>query len=152
MQKFKFKLESVLKMKTLLEEQCRNELGKIIVEKKKTEDEIARNNQHIDAMYAENESYLKNGQSAAHASLFPQLSAGYRARIEDLKRNVLEIEERIEAKKVELNEKRAELKLMTNLKEKELSVWKKAYNKHVDQAVEEMVMMWDESKLLEEEL
>jgi len=152
MQKFKFKLESVLKMKTLLEEQCRNELGQIIVEKKKIEDEIARNHRHIDASYAERESHLKQGQSAAHASFFPQLAEGYRARIEDLKKSVLEVEERINAKKTELNEKRAELKLMTNLKEKELTQWKKAYNKHVDETVDEMVMMWDESKLQEEEL
>lgn len=152
MQKFKFKLESVLKMKTLLEEQCRNELGKIIVEKKKIEDEIERNHRHIDASYAERESHLKQGQSAAHASFYPELAEGYRARIEDLKKSAQEVENRIAAKKAELNEKRAELKLMSNLKEKELTQWKKAYNKHVDQTVEEMVMMWDESKLQEEEL
>lgn len=152
MQKFKFKLESVLKMKTLLEEQCRNELGKIVVEKKKIEDEIERNHRHIDASYVERESHLKQGQSAAHASFYPELADGYRARIEDLKKSAQEIDGRILAKKIELNEKRAELKLMSNLKEKELSQWKKSYNKHVDQTVEEMVMMWDESKLQEEEL
>jgi len=152
MQKFKFKLESVLKMKTLLEEQCRNELGKIIVEKTNLEAEIERQNKNIDAMYFENESHLKKGMSASQVSVFPQLASGHRAKIEELKKMIAQVEERIEAKKQELSEKRAELKLMSNLKEKEFNLWKKAYNKHVDQTVEEMVMMWEETKLHEDEL
>ena len=152
MQKFKFKLESVLKMKTLLEEQCRNELGKIFVEKKKIEDEIALMNRNIEAMYSENESHLQSGMKASHASMFPQLSSAYHAKIDELKKKMKVVDERIENKKIELNEKRAELKLMSNIKEKELNVWKKAYNKHVDESVDEMVMMWEEGQSQEDKI
>lgn len=152
MQKFKFKLESVLKMKTLLEEQCRNELGKIFVEKKNIEDEIALMRKNIEAMYFENESHLKTGMKASHASMFPQLSSAYQAKIQELQRMMSQVDKRIEEKKTELNEKRAELKLMSNIKEKEFNTWKKAYNKHVDESVEEMIMMWDDGLAQEEKL
>lgn len=150
MQKFKFKLESVLKMKTLLEEQCRNELGQIFVEKKNIEDEMALMNKNISAVYSENEIHLQSGMKASHASLFPQLSSAYQAKIEELKKKMALVDERIENKRVELNEKKAELKLMSNIKEKEFSIWKKTYNKHVDESVEEMLMMWDEGQAQEE--
>jgi flagellar biosynthesis chaperone FliJ len=56
------------------------------------------------------------------------------------------VDGRIEAKRSELQTKRAELKAVENLKDKDLLVWRKAYNKETDQKVEEMVQLWGENR------
>ena len=55
------------------------------------------------------------------------------------------LDAKIADKKVELTQKRADLKLMENLKEKDLLAWKKAFNKEENMKVEEMVQLWGEN-------
>lgn len=146
MKRFQFRLHAVLKMRTMLEEKCRSELGMLMVERQNLVEQIETLRHDIDGTYREQESIMSTGMKAGHAAFFPMAVAGKEARIKEVEKEMTELDQRIEDKKKELMQLRADLKLMENLHEKELSAWKKAYNKDTDLKVEEMVQLWDESR------
>lgn len=146
MQRYRFRLEAVLKVRRMHEETCRNELGMLMVERQHLLDRIAAMRHEVAAAYTTQEKGLAGGMRAGHAAFFPQLVEGKNAHIKQVLGQIEGVEVRIEAKRTELQTKRAELKAVENLKEKDLLVWRKAYNKETDQKVEEMVQLWGENR------
>ena len=153
MQRYKFRLEAVLKVRRMVEESCRNELGLLMVEKQRFLDEVAVQEADIVATYVAQEQAMREGMKASHVSYFPRVVEGKEARIKQIKNSITDTERRIEMKLDELRVKKAELKAVEKLREKDFEIWKKAYNKDVDMKVEEMVQLWGENlKSQKEEL
>jgi flagellar protein FliJ len=146
MKKYQFRLEAVLKVRKMEEELSRNKLGLLMVEKQKIQDEISEIEKRIDSSYLEQETHLIKGMNAAQAAFFPMLVDGSHSKIKELTKKLEQQDSLIEAQKKVLSQKRADLKLMENLNEKEFVRWKKEYNKLVDKNVEEMVQLWDENR------
>lgn len=142
MKKYQFKLEAVLKLRKLKEENCRTELGILIRELEAINERITHENGEVTKYYQIQETSLKNGAPAGRLQTIPLLVAGKEQSIKQLEQNRRRQEEYIEEKKQELAILRGELKVMENLKEKDLTEWKKAYNKEVDQKVEEQTQIW----------
>jgi flagellar FliJ protein len=142
MKKYNFKLDAVLKLRKLKEENCRTELGllnralEIIVQK------IASDKEEIGKYYQIQELALKNGAAAGKLQTFPSLVEAKEKNIQIFERKKKNHEDMIVEKKEELAILRGELKVMDNLKEKDFAEWKKAYNKEVDQKVEEQTQIW----------
>ena len=142
MRRYAFKLDPVLKLRKLKEENCRNELGQLLTYMNKLDDQLRHDSEEINKYYQIQEGGLRQGMKAGQLQAFPMLVAGKERNIELLKRDKMKQEKLIEAKKQELAVVRGELKVIENLKEKDYDAWRKATNKEIDQKVEEQTQMW----------
>ena len=151
MKRYQFRLEAVRKVRAKKEELCRSELGMLMVEKQNLVEQIETLRHDIEGAYQEQEKHMAGGMKASHAAFFPMAVSGKEAKIREIQNDMSALDARIEAKKQELNQSRADLKLIENLKEKDFLDWKKAYNKETDLKVEEMVQLWGENLKTREE-
>ncbi len=142
MKKYQFKLDAVLKLRKLREENCRTELGFLIRAHEQIEAKIIQENEEIRKYFQIQEISLKEGASAGKLQAFPGLIAAKDKSIQNLELSKKKHETYIAEKKQELAELRGELKVMENLKEKDFGIWKKAYNKEIDEKVEEQTQIW----------
>lgn len=142
MKKYQFKLDAVLKLRKLKEENCRTELGLLNRGLERIIDQISHENAEITKYYQIQELSLKTGSLAGKLQTFPGMIAAKEKTLKLLERDKKRQEEMIEEKKYELAILRGELKVMDNLKEKDFTEWKKAYNKEIDQKVEEQTQIW----------
>lgn len=145
MKRYKFRLEAVLKVRKMVEESCRNELGMLMVEKQNYLNEVATLESDIQKTYTANEKAMSEGMKASHVSFFPLVIEGKTAHIKKIEGMIGNVDSRIQSKLEELRIKKADLKAVEKLREKDFEVWKKAYNKEVDMKVEEMVQLWGEN-------
>jgi flagellar export protein FliJ len=96
----------------------------------------------IEKYYQIQEVSLKNGAPAGKLQAFPGIIAAKERTIKLFEQQKKRQEDMIVEKKEDLAVLRGELKVMENLKEKDFGEWKKAYNKEIDQKVEEQTQIW----------
>ncbi len=142
MKKYQFKLDAVLKLRKLKEENCRTELGLLNRQLEAIVGQIAKEKEEIGKYYQIQELALKTGATAGKLQAFPALVEAKEKSVQLFERQKKNHEDMIVEKKEELAILRGELKVMENLKEKDFTEWKKAYNKEVDQKVEEQTQIW----------
>lgn len=150
MRRYQFRLEPVLKLRRLKEENCRSELGVLISEMNKIDDQLAHDRREIQSYFTLQEAALKGGVKAIQAQAFPMLVDAKEKNIKLLLRDKQQQQRLIEEKTQELARLRGELKVIENLKEKDFEVWKKAYNKEMDQKIEEQTQNWLQHNLRDE--
>lgn len=139
---YQFRLEPVLKLRKLKEETCRIELGQLIIELARIEDQIQHDKNEISTYYAIQEGALKTGMKAGQLQAFPMLVVAKDRNIELLEADKIKQKAKIEEKKQELAHLRGDLKVMEKLKEKGFDEHRKAVNKEIDQKVEEQTQNW----------
>ena len=122
------------------------ELGQLITELSRIENQLAHDRREIDNYYKIQESAMKNGIRGDQVQAFPMLVAAKERNIELLLRDKKKQEELIDAKKQELATLKGELKVIENLKEKDYNEYRKALNKEIDQKVEEQTQNWLQHK------
>ena len=142
MKKYTFRLEPVLKVRKLKEENCRMELGQLLMHLNRIDDQLAHDQKEINKYYEIQEGALKNGMRGGQLQAFPMLVAGKERNIELLKRDRIKQEQLIADKKQELATVRGELKVVENLKEKDYTEYRRLLNKEIDQKVEEQTQNW----------
>jgi flagellar protein FliJ len=142
MKRYIFRLEPVLKVRRLKEENCRMELGQLLSQLSKIEDQLAHDRREIENYYKIQEASLITGIRGNQIQAFPMLVAAKERNIELLLRDKKNLEQLIEDKKRELTTLRGELKVIENLKEKDYNEFRKALNKENDQKVEEQTQNW----------
>lgn len=142
MRKFEFRLEAVLKVRKLKEENCRMELGQLLVELNKIEDQINYDKKEIDNYYSLQENALKTGMAGNQLQTYSMLIDSKYINLKLLEEEKVRQERIIEEKKQELAVLKGELKVMENLREKSYDEYRKALNKEIDQKVEEQTQNW----------
>lgn len=142
MKRYAFRLEAVLKLRKLKEENCRMELGRLIADLQLFEEQLTHERNQIQNYYGIQENSLKTGIRGNQIQAFPMLVAAKEKNIQLLLRDKEQQQHLIEEKTRELAVLRGELKVIENLKEKDFSEWKKAYNKDMDQKIEEQTQNW----------
>lgn len=142
MKKYTFRLEPVLKVRKLKEENCRMELGQLIMHLNKIQDQLTHDRNELDNYYKIQEGALKNGMSGSQLQAFPMLVAAKEENIKRLLGMKKKQEDLIEEKKRELATLKGDLKVMENMKEKDYDEYRKALNKEIDQKVEEQTQNW----------
>jgi flagellar protein FliJ len=142
MKQYQFRLEPVLKLRKLKEENCRMELGQLISHLNRIEDQLKHDHQEIATYFQIQEGALRQGMTASQIQTFPMLVAGKDTNIKLLLAEKARQEKMIEDKKQELAILRGELKVIEKLKEKGLEDHRKAVNKELDQKVEEQTQNW----------
>ncbi len=118
------------------------ELGQLLSQLNQIEDQLKHDRNEIENYYKIQEGSLKTGVRAGQLQAFPMLIAGKDRNIELLLRDKTKQEALVAEKKQELAQLRGDLKVMENLKEKNYDEYRKAYNKEVDQKVEEQTQNW----------
>lgn len=118
------------------------ELGQLLSQLNQIEDQLKHDRNEIENYYKIQEGSLKTGVRAGQLQAFPMLIAGKDRNIELLLRDKTKQEALVAEKKQELAQLRGDLKVMENLKEKNYDEYRKAYNKEVDQKVEEQTQIW----------
>jgi cytidyltransferase-like protein len=131
-----------LTIRKLKEENCRMELGQLILYLNKIEDQINHEKSEINKYFEIQEGALKNGALGGQINAFPMLVKAKDQNIILLERDKKKQEELIADKKMELAQLRGDLKVMENLKEKDYQDYRKALNKEIDQKVEEQTQNW----------
>ncbi len=142
MKKYQFRLEPVLKLRKLKEENCRMELGQLIIHLSKIENQLTHDRTEIDNYFNIQEIALKTGVRGGQLQAFPMLVEAKEKNIQLLLRDKKHQETLIEEKKKELAQLRGDLKVMDTMKENDFTDWRKAYNKEVDKNIEEQTQIW----------
>lgn len=142
MKKYTFRLEPVLKLRKLKEENCRTELGKLIVELNRIEDQILHDKNEISSYYSIQENKLQSGIPGNQLKAYSSLVVAKEKNIELLIREKLKQEGLIKTKKEELALLRGDLKVMEQLKEKDFEKFKVDYNKKINEKIEEQTQNW----------
>lgn len=146
MKKYTFRLEPVLKLRKVNEENCRMELGQLLMELNKIEDQLKHESDEIGNFYSIQEGALKNGMTGAQLQAFPMLLSAKSKNVELLEEEKKRQLQKIEVKKQELAKLRGDLKVVESMKEKDFDQYKKALNKEIDQKVEEQTQNWLQHK------
>ncbi len=146
MKKYTFRLEPVLKLRKLKEENCRMELGELLKELNRILDQITHDKEAIGQYAHLHEGSLKTGIKAGHLHIFPSMIEAKERNIELLEADKKKQEQRVEEKKQELAILRGDLKVIENMKEKNYDEYRKALNKEINQKVEEQTQNWLQTK------
>ena len=140
--KFKFKLEAVLKVRKLKEDQCKMEIGRLQVRMNELKEYKRENNESIDQAYTQQESSLGGGLSGRELQFHPYFVAGKKANISIIDKEMTMLQEQLDYRFKELNHLRGEVKLVEEMKEKEKVKHKKERTKKEFEQIEEQVQNW----------
>lgn len=140
MKKFKFSLESILKIKEFDEKRCKLELGNLIKKKEEIYTTINKLENELDRAFLFRSSPNETISGKFLLSL-PNVISGKRLLLEKEKEKINRVEEEIESKKKELVKSMGDKQTYVNLKEKELIKYKKYREKKISEEIEENYMM-----------
>lgn len=140
--KFKFKLEAVLKVRKIKEDQCKMEIGRLQVRMKELEGFKVENNTSIDTAYADQELSLEAGLSGRELQFHPFFVTGKKANLDVIEKEMAMLKEQLDYRYNELNHLRGEVKLVEEMKSKEQIKHKKERTKKEYEQIEEQVLNW----------
>jgi flagellar FliJ protein len=141
MQKFKFKLDGLLKVREFKEKQLKIELGEILKEINLVEEKIADANRAISETYDAQEACMKDPSNGQMLQFFPLFIQGKKEDIKNKDNLLWSLRKKYDKKVAELATARGEVKVMENFKDKKKDEWSKEKNKKEQEAIEEILMM-----------
>ena len=141
MQKFKFKLDGLLKVREFKEKKIKIELGEILKEISAVEQKIAEANTAINDTYDAQETFMKDPSAGQMIQFFPIFIQGKKEDIKNKENLLWSLKKKYDKKIAELAEARGEVKIMENFKEKKKGEWTKEKNKKEQEAIDEILMM-----------
>ena len=140
-QKFKFKLDGLLKVREFKEKKIKIELGEILKEISTVEEQIAAANKAIDETYVAQEELMKDPAAGQMIQFFPYFIQGKKEDIKNKENLLWSLKKKYDKKIAELAEARGEVKVLENFKDKKQVEWKKDKEKKEQEAIEEILMM-----------
>ena len=141
MQKFKFKLEALLKVREFKEKKVKIELGEILKEIAAVENKISLANKAIDETYEAQEVFMKDPSAGKMIQFFPYFIQGKKEDIKNKENLLWALKKKYDAKITELATARGEVKVMEKFKEKQKSDWTKVKNRKELETIEELLML-----------
>lgn len=137
--KFKFKLDALLKLREFKEKQLKVELGNIVKEVQESKEKIADYHDHIEEAYRGQESMLDDSSTKGEMiKFFPYFIEGKNTAIKIEEDKLVQLELRYQEKVKEMTIARGETKVIDKLKEKKVAEYKKEKNKKDFEDIEEM--------------
>lgn len=144
MKGYKFKLEAVLKIRKLKEEQCKMEIGRMQVQITRLKNEIGSHQSGIEEAYASQEKLMEDGVNGQEARFYPYFVSGKRAHISVLQSEIDDLQNDVNQKFDELKTLRANVKVIDEMKEKDKVKYKKKLEKKQFEDIEEQVQNWNQ--------
>lgn len=139
MKKFKFRYESVLKMRLDQEDRIKNELAKAISKRQKLIDALYDVEQASERYDIHIQEVMKSGKGTSEMQGFTDGKRYYRAHIQNLKHQITNIDHEIASIQARLVEAVKERKVMDKLKEKAFREFVEAINEADEKLIEEVV-------------
>ena len=146
MKKHKFKLEALLKMRQLKEEESKMRIGKLQLKKRELESQMAQENSGISQAYESQEASVNQGATGLDLRFYPYFMQGKRASVAKIKSEIEQIDQMLGALYWELSELRAKTKVLEEMKGKDKKAHKKLTNKKMSANIEEQVQNWTQYK------
>lgn len=141
MQKFKFKLDALLKVREFKEKKVKIELGELLKEIGTVEEKIELANIAIDETYEAQETFMKDPSAGQMLQFFPNFIKGKKEDIKNKENLLWNLKKKYDAKIVELAEARGQVKVMENFKDKKKGEWTKEKNKKEQEGIDELLMI-----------
>jgi flagellar export protein FliJ len=142
MKGYKFNLETLLRIRKIKEDLCKQEIGRLQIQKKEYEETLKKFSHELDEMYDAQEQTLEEGASGQQSRFFPFFFEGKRAHVDVINKELTQLEEHIAIKFKELSQHRANVKVLEKMKEKDKYQYKRKLEKKQAQEVEENVQNW----------
>ncbi len=138
--KYKFKLESVLKLRRFTEDKVKNQLGDLEKERQKIVTLIRETSEGIDVYYRDQEHLAEHGKMK-DLSHYPNIIWANMKKRDKLKATLLELEDKVRKKQVDLAKARGEVKIFEKLREEDLKEFRIKIEKKEDLDREENFQM-----------
>ena len=141
MQKFKFKLDGLLKVREFKEKKIKIELGQILKEISEVEEKILLASKAIDETYEAQDVFMRDPSAGKMLQFFPYFIQGKKEDIKNKENLLWALRKKYDVKITELAMARGQVKVMENFKDKKKGEWTKERNKKEQEAIEEILMM-----------
>lgn len=141
MKNFKFKLEGLLKLRKFDEQKVKQEIGQIVSEIQRVKDRITQLEKDIDDAYKARDIELRGKVNGQFLHFFPMFLKGKEEDISNNESLLYALQRKYDAKVLELNEARGRVKVVENLKEKEMTKAKKEWNKKEEEKIQDILIM-----------
>ncbi len=142
MSKYKFKLDALLKLRHLKEEQCKLEIGRLQIQITNFKKLIAKHEDEIGQAYQSQEQELNQGLSGVEARFYPFFVSGKRAHIDKIQNELNELQKEIDKKYEALKKLRGDVKVIEQMKDKDHKKYKKELEKKAFAEMEEQTQNW----------
>jgi flagellar FliJ protein len=139
MKKFKFKLESVLKLKNF-KEKIKTELGIIVAKINECKIVMQKIKDDVNLAYQDQEAMLKIGASGQEVQFFAHFVKGKKEHMIFQQSILKELNENYNSKISELKVIKGEVKIVENLKEKKKTEYKKDEEKKYQASIDELTL------------
>ncbi len=141
MEKFKFKLDGLLKLREFKENRLKQELGAILQEIQRIDNEIIDIQNSIVEAYESQQELLKEASMGSMIQFYPYFIKG-RKEDELAKKQLLKsLNHKYQLKLLELKTARGEVKLIENMKEDKLKIYKKNKQKKHQDDIDDILNM-----------
>jgi flagellar FliJ protein len=140
MKKFKFKLDSVLKLKNFKEEKIKTELGVIVANIHKCKAVMEKIKDDVNMAYKDQEAMLKKGASGQEVQFFAHFVKGKKEHMIFQQNTLKELNESYNLKINELKIIKGEVKIVENLKEKKKNEFYKEEEKKFQASIDELTL------------
>ncbi len=141
MQKFKFKLDALLKVREFKEKKVKIELGELLKEISTVEEKIELANLAIDETYEAQETFMRDPSAGQMLQFFPNFIKGKKEDIKNKENLLWALKKKYDAKIIELAVARGQVKVMENFKDKKKGEWTKERNKKEQEGIDELLMI-----------
>jgi flagellar FliJ protein len=141
MQKFKFKLDGLLKVREFKEKKVKIELAEILKEIADVEDKIEKIHFAIDEAYEAQDKFLSSASEGRMIQFFPMFIQGKKEDLKNKESLLWALKKKYTAKVEELGKARGDVKVLENFKEKKKTEHKKYTDKKEQEEIEEIFTM-----------
>jgi flagellar FliJ protein len=141
MQRFKFKLDGLLKVREFKEKRIKIELGEILKEINAVEEKIANIHIAIDETYEAQDRFVADAAAGRMIQFFPMFIQGKKEDLKNQESLLWALKKKYTSKIEELATARGEVKIMENFKEKKKTEHHRKAMKKEQEEIEENFMM-----------
>jgi len=142
MKKYKFKLDALLKIRKIKEDQCKMHIGQLQVHLTSLREEVSKHHKDINEAFDLQEQSLVGGASGLETRFHPYFVQGKRTHIAKIEDEIDQFESKVQLMYARLNEYRADVKVIEEMKEKDQKKYKKDLDKRMNAEIEEQVQNW----------
>ncbi|MCP4914287.1 MAG: hypothetical protein GY909_14335 [Oligoflexia bacterium] len=139
--KYKFKLDGLLKLRKFKEQQLKVQLGELVKEISFVEGEIAKAHAHIDETYTAQEDVISDEADGRMIRFFPYYLQGKREDIKAKESYLFALKKKYEIKLGEVREAMGEAKVIEKMKENDFKDYKSKRDKKMQENIEELIQI-----------
>jgi len=141
MQKFKFKLDGLLKVREFKEQKIKIELAGILKEIAEVEESIAKIHVAVNEAYEAQDKFLSDASAGRMIQFFPMFIQGKKEDLKNKESLLWALKKKYTAKVEELGRARGDVKVLENFKEKKKTEHHKIAEKKMQEEIEENFIM-----------